>query len=290
MTVAAGATQNLFTSTGADGYIDLILLAFDGSDETNSMNGVINIYYDGESSPTVSCPCVNMFMATYMNGTNTGFSSVFAGANSNTTATGGISMHFRLPIPFTNSIKVDFVNGSSTSSCRLFSTVKAQIGVPNTWPRTRKLYVFPYYNAGVAPYALVTLVNATALNPGRFMGLWMLFDDYPNTVSPQQAELEGDLSITLDGAASPQYVSSGTEDHFLLGYYGAGIPTCWGQNGEIGTTFRSGTVTTSFYRWHLRDPITFQNALAIIWPCGDSTEVAFTGDPRVWATVFYYTE
>jgi len=123
----------------------------------------------------------------------------------------------------------------------------------------------------------------------HLVGTWMLEDDLPGALTPSGAALEGNFKIFLDGSSTPSYEASGTEDYFLLGFYGLSVPG-YSWSGQVGMTFRSANITTSFYRLHVRDPIEFSNGLKITWNCGDTSQVAFTGNARVWATTYYYTE
>ncbi|MCK1668615.1 DUF2961 domain-containing protein [Bradyrhizobium sp. 153] len=110
---------------------------------------------------------------------------------------------------------------------------------------------------------------------------------------------DGGVTWTNQGSAYEvaKYQSSGGEDYFGFGFYGAGLDAMSSSNGEIGTGFclASPMVATSqtraFYRYHLADPITFDTSLVITWQVGDTSQVAWTaGGPRIWVTVYYYTE
>lgn len=94
------------------------------------------------------------------------------------------------------------------------------------------------------------------------------------------------------------YQSSGTEDYYMMGFYGNGVDTCWTGNGEIGTTYgnpsepmNNSSSTRSFYRYHITDPIGFQTSIAMTWQVGDTSQKAWTGGfPKVWIVAYYYTE
>ncbi|PYV06020.1 MAG: hypothetical protein DMG26_04125 [Acidobacteria bacterium] len=102
---------------------------------------------------------------------------------------------------------------------------------------------------------------------------------------------------------------SGTEDYFMLPDYGAGAIEYGHQvtgnySGSGVNNLYNGTFfwqhgatasadahnTASFYRFHVNDPIVFNTGLKVTWACGDTTESSFTGNPVVWATVWYYTQ
>ncbi|WP_027521767.1 DUF2961 domain-containing protein [Bradyrhizobium sp. Ec3.3] len=110
---------------------------------------------------------------------------------------------------------------------------------------------------------------------------------------------DGGVTWTNQGNVfqAAKYQSSGGEDYFGMGFYGAGWDAMKTSNGEIGTGFcltsplAASSQTRAFYRYHLTDPITFDTSLVITWQAGDTSQVAWTGgSPKIWITVYYYTE
>jgi hypothetical protein len=299
----------------------------------------------------------------------------------------------------------------------LWSVATLQAGLPNTWQRTRKLRVATHYVDAPAANSTQTIVNIAG--KGRLVGLWMLTDDLPNSLTPAGAEWEGNFrfyidevtrtwtastafstgdtvidsngnkqtvttagtsggsapiwseaaggktrdgtvtwtqtpgapnqvwlpsrhfernmtimdgndcvqrvteagtsgttapsfnatpgGVTTDGTvtwtnegsdyATAAYHSSGAEDYFMMGFYGAGVPAMSSSNGTIGTTFclasplSHASTTRSFYRFHTGDPITFDTSLAITLQAGDTSQVRWTGgSTRLWLSAYYYTE
>lgn len=428
-TVTNSSTLNLLNYSGSDGYVDSIMLAYQGEGDPSS--SLINIYYDGEGTPTISAELQHMFMGVYMWPSNDGpsfFGNAAVQFNSVSGSPGGGCYVLKLPIPFTNQIKIDFVNNSG-GSATVWSVVEYQTGVPNTWPNTRKLRLSTYYGSAVAPNTIVPFADYAG-SAGRFVGLYFLDDGYPGSVSYDGAPLEGNVRLYLDAAtkqwlastsyslgdtiidtngnlqtvttagtsgssepswgnltgntttdntvtwtctvgdppnvwlASKSYVlgmsildsngnvqtvttagtsgssaptwntsgtttdntvtwtassgssmvrasiqSSGTEDWFGMGFYfgahnasqyaGSGggnsnqISGGWSSGtGDRGVTFIGSPagLTQGAYRLHLSDKKLFTNSIAIRWNCGDTTEEAWTGNDRVWATAYYYTE
>lgn len=415
VTLAGSATQTIVDYTGS-GYVSSFMFAAFYTSITSITAGTINIYIDGSSTPTISMTLDVFFQSVYIAGAsapNKYFNNKFIGAN---TDGSGVTFFSRLPIPFSTRVKIDIVNGSG-SSMTTWSTATIQSGLLNTWPRTRTLK------------AATALINAPSVNThqtllniigkGRLIGMWMLQDDYPNSMTPKGASWEGNFRFYIDsatkiwaastsysngdsiidsngnkqtvttagttggsaptwnqasggttsdgsvtwtqtpgtpnqvwiasrsfalnmavidsngyvqrvttagtsGASIPsfnstpggttadgsvtwtnqgntycaaKYQSSGTEDYFMMGFYGNGLDACFSSNGDIGTTFCSpsplsgSSYTRSFYRYHIDDPIVFDSQLAITWQIGDSSQVAWaSGSPKIWVTVLYYTE
>ena len=313
VTVAASATQNLVNYTSGDGYVSDLLIAISSTNANARDASLLNITYNNEGSPSVSMRVDRFFGGVYVDtnaGTQMLWNNAFFSVNWDNTQNVGYVV--RLPIPFHNAIKIDLVNGSGSNSLVLFWTGILHTGVPDAWPNTRRLQAASFYtgSGGCAPNAVQTLLDASAVGvPGRLAGVWWLDDNFPNNTTPRGAPMEGNFKIYLDGSATAAYESSGTEDYFMLPDYGAGAIEYGHQiTGDFsgsgvnnlynGTFFwgRGSTAsvdahnTASFYRFHVNDPIVFSTGLKITWACGDTTESSFTGNPVVWATVWYYTQ
>ncbi|MHB1673765.1 MAG: DUF2961 domain-containing protein [Acidobacteriaceae bacterium] len=407
LAVTAGETITLLSESGA-GYVSSILLAFEN--ETNAQTGTIEIYVNGDAAPNLSMSLQQFFEAVYIAGSgspNTCFANRFFGAN--TASASANAMFSVLPIPYSNGIVIQLVLPDADT---IFYNVSGQSGVADNWPNTRKLWANASFFNAPAANSTETLLNFAGPNPGRYVGLWMLSDGYPNALSPYGADLEGNVRIYIDqatsvwaastafsagqtvidsngnlqtvttagtsgtaqpawgiltgatvtdgtvvwtctvgdppniwrasavytvgmsvldangnvqtvttagttGAAAPTwatsgtttdgtvtwsyslgssriqaaYQSSGTEDYFLQGFYGGGIPGCFTGNGFVGRTFVNiNPETGSFYRFHVPDPIRFTKSIAVLRQTGDTSEVNFTGAPRVYATAYWYTE
>jgi Protein of unknown function (DUF2961) len=249
-------------------------------------------------TPSISTSLALYFGAEYIGATGVGsFTSRLIGANA-VTGNGGSGFYSYIPIPFATGIKIDIVNGSSAHSMQLYASAAYMTGVPNTWTNTRKLKVATGTVAACSVDSVQTLVNVTSQPPGRLAGVYLSVDSAPGSANPLTAPLEGNVKIYLDGAVSPTFESSGTEDYFNSSNYFAQVPTSNStspnsynvvQSPYAGVTFLSAS-TWEAYRFHIPDPYVFANALKVTWNCGDSTEVNFTGTARLAYAVWYYTE
>jgi hypothetical protein len=418
LTVAGGAAQTVLDYAGS-GYVSSLFLAIAFGDGNSIDAGVINIYYDGEPTPTISTTLPQFFQAVYVRGAaapNSYFNNKFFGANFNGPTNTFGSFYTTLPIPFAARIKIEITNGSD-KSILMWSVATLQTGLPNAWPRTRKLRVATHYVDAPPANSTQTIVNLTG--KGRLVGLWMLTDDHVHSLTPLGAEWEGNFRFYIDevsktwtastafstgdtiidgngnkqtvtaagtsGEAAPlwneaaggttkdgsvtwkqtpgdptqvwlasrafernmaimdgngcvqrvtkagtsgttapsfnataggttmdgtvtwtnegrnhaaaAYHSSGAEDYFMMGFYGAGVPAMSSSNGTIGTTFclasplSHASTIRSFYRFHTGDPITFDTSLAITLQAGDTSQMAWTGGAtRLWLNAYYYTE
>jgi hypothetical protein len=308
--VTSGSTQNILNYSGGDGYVSNLFIAL-APGTANSLNDTINMYFNGASTPNISVPLKNLCMSVYEDSSATAAASYFANYavqwNTNH-ALNGSSCDFKLPIPFSNSIKIDLINNLG-ATVTLWSVAEYRIGVPNTWQNTRVLHVDVDNISGVAANAVTTFENYTGGSPGRFVGVFMLNDEFPGSVSVHGASLEGDIALYLDGSGSPNIQSSGAEDWFGTGFYfgataaaqfaggGAGsgnanqVASGYGS-GERGVTFIGVTqgVTEGAYRFHVLDPITFSSGLKLTIACGNTAQVSFTGTCTQYWTTYYYTQ
>lgn len=306
--VTNGATQNLLNYTGSDGYVQNLFIAISGG-TGGTLTDTVKIYYNGSGTATTSVPLQNLCMSVYMpygTASSSYFSNRAVSWNATNSAT-GVSCDFKLPIPFSGGIKIDLINNSG-ATVTLWSMAQYQTGVPNVWPLTRVLHVDYDNITGVAANTVTTLANYTGGARGRFVGLYMMDDGFPGSVTPVGAELEGNIKLFLDGGSTEKLQSSGIEDWFGMGFYfgatGALQPSGtaasntttisagYTGDGERGLTYVSNGahVTQGAYRLHLQDKITFSSGVKITVACGDTTELSFTGTCAQYWTAYYYTE
>lgn len=317
-TVANSASLTLVNYTGGSpGYVSRIWLGVSSS-TTDPSNNTINIYYDGHGSPDITIPVQNMFLATYLYpgvAAPTGDTAIPSVVSSyytrvNSQGTGGANnygLEFKLPIPFNTGIKITYTNTSGVSNS-IWAMVEYHTGVPTAlWGNTRVLHMDSITRqTGIAANAVTTLANYTGGQPGRFVGLWWMYDGLVGSVSPVGAPMEGDFYLYLDGSVTASYQSTGTEDLSGLSNYfsGNGTGGTGGGNstqiqggysdadGQVSVTYMSATANRrdGFVRYYLNDPITFTSGLKWTWACGDTTQVSFTGTCTIWTTVIYYTQ
>jgi len=304
-THASGSASESGTATPLPGYVSRVWVALQGADPSNC---TVKIFINGSGTASISVPLQNFFLATYayQNAQVPSALSTYFTSYNQTTGTGS-TYSFTLPIPFTTGIQVAIVN-TTASTLTDWYMVDYHMGVPNTWPYTEVLHVDVNTDVtGITANTVTTLTNYTGGNPGRFVGMWWLEDSAPGSLNPVGASMEGAFALYLDGSASPNITSSGTEDWFGYGYYfgGNGLPQTYssapgGQipggwmdaSGQV-TIMNMGTTngkTDSAVRYHLIDPIYFNSGLKMTWACGNTSYVSFTGTCTLWSTVFYYTQ
>lgn len=293
VTLSASGSYTILNLTGTEGYVACLYIALTAAGDTINVleNSTLTITVDGEATPAIDAVRLPLFFgAEYVWNTND-FHSRFIGGQGNASNNAGYYAY--IPIPFGSSIEIVINNGSTSSSALLYTEVTYITGVPkSTWTPCRKLYVSSGTLTDQTVNTVCTLVNATGLNPGRLLGVALSIDSYPNSASPATAPLEGAVEIYLDGGVgSPptaNFDSSGTEDFFHMSDYfeRESSPTVADYTG---LSYASSS-TWCAYRFFILDPIQFTNALEVIWNCGNSADVNFTGGVRLAYTIWYYTE
>lgn len=277
--VAASGVQTILDVTGC-GYVNSLFIAIYATDYLSRERSLIRIYVDDEATPSVSISLSNFFASEYCGGaTSKSFSSRFFGFQHQ--SANNIGYRCFIPIPFSTRLKIEIENGSAASAMTLWSVTQYSLGVPNDWPRTRKLRAVEGRVSNIAPDTVTTLVDISGLK-GRLLGIAMLIDSGSSTWAP----LEGNVTITCDGA--PSLIASGTEDYFLQAFYFEGGERV---SDYVGCTIKdTAGYAVGAYRLHIPDPQIFDGSLKIQWQNGDTSQVSFVSNTYLSYCVWYYTE
>jgi hypothetical protein len=282
-TVAAGATVDVLPLTSGAGYVSSMFLYLTNTDSYASL---VNVYLDGSTTAAWSVPLQDLLAAD--GGWKPGalfaagpYFSFGGGAAEN-----GFGGSIKLAVPFKTSIHITITNASATAAS-FFTTTEYRTAVAVTSvPLTQKLFASYQNTTAAAPNSVVTLVNATGLNPGQLAGFYLSLD---GTSAVGYGFLEGKISVYTDGASTPAYQSSGTEDSIEMpGYFnGFASGTCDSTRGLIYNNIENDKIFR-FYKMWPKGPITFTNAIKITWDAGESS--SFTGTVNVNSTSFFYTQ
>lgn len=158
------------------------------------------------------------------------------------------------PMPFRRSARIEIVNQSEKPIALLYYNID--------WIQKKKLpkdtpYFYAQYRQEYPACPGTDYVVLDTRGKGHYVGTVLSV----RTRSPSWFG-EGDEKITLDGESTPSIWGTGTEDYFLSAwglkttstpYFG--VP-CFDQWGIVGGH-------TSAYRWHLNDPIVFNQSLKV---------------------------
>lgn len=223
---------------------------------------LINIYVDGESSPSIS-------FELYL-GHGIGFgdqTAPWGTARIGLTSTpSGIYNTYR--VPFGSQIVVTVQMPSSVTSNQAFWwIIRGETNYPITFngytlPSTARLQLQKQNNILVQPLDLFTMAQISGKTG-------MLYQVTMAANSSSFSFLEGQFRAYIDGATTPLYLSSGTEDYFLGSYYfNDGIY----HLPVAGCTHYVDNEAFSGYRFHEEDPVFFSNALTLQGRCGEEAD------------------
>jgi Protein of unknown function (DUF2961) len=281
--LATSSSLTLFTYSSGPGFISDLYMSVTQSSVSDLNALTLTITTDGN---TVFNDRASLFFAAEYQSNQSAFLSRYVGASNNNS--NNVGYYSYIPIPFSSSITIVLNNTSGSNACTVSSTITAQTNVLNNWPYTRKLWCSSGTLTNQAVNTVETLVNATSLQQGRLLGVFLSMDATPNTASPATAPLEGNVKIYLDSAVTPNIETPGTPDYFHMSNYFQGFTAPYVSD-YVGLTIKTANIFNA-YRFHIQDPIHFNNALKITWNCGDSSQVNFTGGERLAYCVWYYTE
>ncbi len=212
----------------------------------------LKIYFDNETVPSVSAP-VGLFFATGVNDA-TYMKSIPCG-NVN-----GWFYNY-LSMPFWQNVKMELENKSSVP---VSSAILKVLTSANSYDRKETGYLKTVLRKETKGFSdksdyLVTDVNGS----GKYIGTVIEADQNNDTAF---CWLEGDERIYVDGARTPVFYGTGTEDYFNSTFYFFFDEYSLAQNG---TTNSDDFYHKSMYRFHLTDPIYFEKHLRFQIEHGD---------------------
>lgn len=240
-------------------------------------NTILRVYWDGQDQPAVECPLGDFFASAF-----TSF-DVLAPLNSLAVCVNpGNAFNCYWPMPFQKQCRMTIENRDPQHNLTLFYQVNYDLAaVPDDaayfHAQFRRVNPLPYQRAytiidgirGRGHYAGTYM--AWGLNNNRWWGegeiKFYLDDDIPEGTSTDNAIAEH------GGECYPTICGTGTEDYFCGSYnfenkatkqyqeYStayAGVPHIVRPDGVYNSQMRF-----SMYRWHLPDPIRFDERLAV---------------------------
>jgi hypothetical protein len=273
----AGETATLLNLTGGPGYVSHLWLAINCADPLGRERTRYQISVDGEATPSVSSTLAGFHAADLL--PNSNFATRYIGYNHLDTQSG---YYAYIPIPFRSSIKIDIVNGSSSAAATLFAIADYHTRVPLAWGRMGKLHTFEQV-VKVTPYAWQDLLNVTAQPKSVLWGVYLA----TRGGDPGFGYLEGNVEMYVDGSGSPNYESSGTEDYFNNTWYFQTGVICAEHSGC--THYDPTDYSIGAYRFHVDDPVPFDDALHIRWQNGSASEGMVVNPTSLRSHVWYYT-
>ncbi|MEM4462500.1 MAG: glycoside hydrolase family 172 protein [Candidatus Bathyarchaeia archaeon] len=249
------------------GYVASIWFTISSRDRYVLRNTILNIYWDGESKPSVDTPIGDFVGVGF--GEYKHHNSLLTGETS-----GGY--YSFIPMPFSKSCRVEFIN-------RGFEPIRSLYVMLG-------YYLFDeYHGCDVRFHAKWRRENPTeegkpytileAEGSGFYIGTRL--DMSPINKSHGFTYLEGNFEFIVDGCRDLSYGSTGTEDYFLSGWYfihGVYAAATHGLLIKDEHRYR-----TSCYRYHVFDPIPFRRSITVRVHHGEYDEV-----PTDYSSVAYW--
>lgn len=224
-------------------------------------NGIIRIYIDNSSTPTVSMSVNDFFMYGARGGA---FTTEVVGRSARM---GGQSSAYRnMYAPYKAYMRVELLNTSATDQSAVYTTVQYREDSSTTSFGQYK--IFSTKNLSIAKYAELTVCD--------FDGSGQVESVYISVDSATAAEfgfLEGNPQIFVDNEPVAAVQSSGIEDFFQGGWYQ--IPVGGYPTGQAAPSDLAGT-HVALYRFFPKDPIRFNTHLKVVFPVGQRAQGSIT--------------
>lgn len=204
---------------------------------------IVRCYWDGEEEPSVKVPVSDFF------GMGFGEWKDYQSLPLNMTS-GGYNSYW--PMPFRESARITVENTSEMPVERFYYNI--DVATRAELPDEALYFHAQYRQTQTEEGTPVTILDTKGR--GHYVGTLLSMQPIGGN---HFVYLEGDQRIFVDGEEEPSIIGTGTEDYFSSGWYY--------DTGEYsapyhGVTIKdegSGRINT--YRWHVEDPIPFQDSL-----------------------------
>jgi hypothetical protein len=242
--VKAGETLTIMDVDGP-GVIQHIWLV---ADPEKGRSHIIRFYWDGEDTPSIECPVSDFFAVGH---------NKFAPVNSLAVVVNPKSaFNCYWPMPFREHAKITFSNEDESE----LNLLTYQITYAETQVPKNAGYFHAQWRRGVTErdnpdYVILDNIKGSGKYAGTFLAWTQLSDGWFG---------EGEIKFFIDGDAEfPTICGTGTEDYFCGSY---GFPEVY-STPYVGTVLKhsgeDGPPKWSLYRWHIMDPIYFENDLQV---------------------------
>lgn len=244
--VKAGAAKTLLDVQGS-GTVTRMWITISDRSPAMLRSLKLEIFWDGAEKPAVSVPLGDFF--------GLGLGRMIAYENALFSTAEGRSFNCFIPMPFRKSARIVVTNESETDLPHLFYDVDLLLGVEHS-PETL------YFHAGWRrehPNALgeeFTILPKVS-GAGRFLGCNIGVVTDP--VYGKSWWGEGEVKVRFGDDENPTLCGTGTEDY---------IGTGWGQGYYVNRTQGCSVADSenrqwAFYRYHLDDPVYFDDACQV---------------------------
>lgn len=204
---------------------------------------IVRCYWDGEEEPSVEVPVSDFF------GMGFGEWKDYQSLPLNMTS-GGYNSYW--PMPFRESARITVENMSDVPVDRFYYNI--DVATRTELPDKALYFHAQYRQTQTEEGTSVTILETEGR--GHYVGTLLSMQPMNGG---QLGYLEGDQRIFVDGEEELSIIGTGTEDYFSSGWYY--------DTGEYSAPYHGVTIKDeakgriNTYRWHVEDPIPFQNSL-----------------------------
>lgn len=231
------------------GSIEHIWMTIAAADKDALRELVLRIYWDGSSTPAVECPVGDFFAQ--------GPGQYVEFHSAPVSVGGQMALNCYWPMPFGKEAKFTVTNEGTGKVFALYYNIDYR---QESHPEKNMLYFHTQYRNDfpAKPGSPITICSASG--KGQYVG----------TVLTVQANSDGwwgegnDLWY-IDGDKKPTIEGTGSEDYFCGAWdFGHAFQTpyfgvTWYDDAAFGGEKRG--IQNTVYRWHIPDPVVFQNSL-----------------------------
>jgi len=229
-------------------------------------NGRLRFYIDGEMKPSIDISLLEIGLvgsdaAQGVNHPNDGSPFGFD-LFGKTAVTGGVYTTMR--IPFMKSIRTTIEGPQTCNGTSIFwfiirgiENLPVELGGTLVLPDQAKLTVYRNDNVSTVPYQFLTVASAPADRAGAIVSVFF------QSNSSDYNFLEACVRFYPNGASSPIFLSSGTEDYFLsASYFDEGMF----KTPQSGVTYKADPGAVAMYKIHeSRDFLLWHKGMTMTW-------------------------
>jgi hypothetical protein len=261
LAVAAGDSAVLLDVAGP-GVIRRLWLTIASRDPNYLRRIAIEMYWDGETNPSVEAPVGDFF--------GNGFDRRHYAALPMGVSSGGFYCY--LPMPFHRRARIVVVNGTGRPIDAFYYNIDL-VQLPHLAADAGSFHA--WWHREKRPARGVPHLILDARGRGQYIGTSLEAESYSGTLW----FLEGDEIWTVDGQFRGK--GTGTEDYFNSGWYFDQGPYAGPFHGLVIKEDSLGRIVA--YRWHVMDPVPFHDSIRVEIEHGDQSL-----EPADYATMAYW--
>jgi len=248
--VKSGETLTIMDVDGP-GVIQHIWLV---ADPAKGRSHIIRFYWDHEETPSIECPVTDFFAVGH---------NKFAPVNSLAVVNNKASaLNCYWPMPFHRHARITFTNEDQDELGLLtYQITYAETSVPENAGTFHAQWRRAVTDRSNPDYVIVDGLKGKGKYAGTFLAYTQLSDGWFG---------EGEIKFYMDGDGEfPTLCGTGTEDYFGASF---GFPELYSTayvgnvlevSGAQGAEKYAGPAKWSLYRWHIMDPICFDEDLRV---------------------------